>query len=81
MSNEDLKVLKNMPDLSKFKLIHGKERMDESRVCLVGFYSVVPGCFSSLETIYQFSQKKEVYTLLITIDTEEKMKQYLGESN
>ena len=43
----------HLPDLSKFyPLLCGEERsLSQNRVCIVAFYSVIPGCFASIENV------------------------------
>ncbi|CAL6048825.1 FixW_protein [Hexamita inflata] len=70
-----------LPDISKFKIINGQQFQNQKRVCIFAFYSPIPGCFSSLERVLALHQTNNVYTLLISLDTEQKMKSYINEDS
>lgn len=48
---------------------------------MVVLYSVIHGCFSSLPKLTKLLELKNVYTLIILLDSEEKINSFLDKSD
>lgn len=76
---QSMSVQNIMPDLRSFTLINGRSYKNSDYYCILVLYSVVPGCFSSLNQriFHELLSQRHIYTLVVTLDTQSKIKEYI----
>lgn len=67
------------PDLGRFELVHGEKQQAHTRICIISFYSPIPGCLSSVPNILRIMKNTSLYVLVIALDTARKIRTLVNE--
>ena len=67
--------------MGRFELIHGEKPQMHKRICIISFYSPIPGCMSCLPRVLRIMKNTSLYVLIIALDTARKIRKLVNEDS